>query len=564
MDIDDDEKDSWFSYLGENKFQFKLFNDCLITLIVAICLVTGIVVAVNFFDGYHPYAIKQTNVVATLNSDGSADLTQMFRYRGSLKHGPVVKIEAPHQIKLKSFKIFRDGKSDQIKRVKYFNLFGNGGNQYTVTRDDDDDWPILTVKAYDPLKHFSHYTVVVRVHEAHVVNRKGVVKWNVIGSSSDVNLGKVTAKVVNHNANVKNYYLQSNHGVLDYGQFNHPATAKIHHFTRSDHLDLRTNMPVRGPLKITRILNQIPLVLVGSVVLMGIGYLVITKINGVGVSFALPDEVIDDPFAATLKTPCASTDTSVFSGLVAKLYLEGHITNDDGLSWDGKSNRKLNDDEQELLKLFFDEKDEENNIWISSDEVNYNNKLAKKITRLNQSFRSIWHRILGAIGLFSMIGLGVLVAIMLFADIYIDTDLVTDQDLYRIILLSVAMVIGNWLAIYGLTVVPDADAIPLVQFANGITELDTIKSLQLDNSYLWEDMVYWLVGIGVSDEIVNELVALGVDQGYISSDKSVSELTGGLSSISAVLSDVSAPSGAVDGGSFGGGDAGSGGGAGGW
>ena len=49
MDIDDDEKDSWFSYLRENKFQFKLFNDYLITLIVAICLVTCIVIAVNFF-----------------------------------------------------------------------------------------------------------------------------------------------------------------------------------------------------------------------------------------------------------------------------------------------------------------------------------------------------------------------------------------------------------------------------------------------------------------------------------------------------------------------------------
>ena len=33
MDIDDDEKDSWFSYLGENKFQFKLFNDCLMNII---------------------------------------------------------------------------------------------------------------------------------------------------------------------------------------------------------------------------------------------------------------------------------------------------------------------------------------------------------------------------------------------------------------------------------------------------------------------------------------------------------------------------------------------------
>ena len=174
----------------------------------------------------------------------------------------------------------------------------------------------------------------------------------------------------------------------------------------------------------------------------------------------------------------------------------------------------------------------------------HNNKLAKKITRLNRSFRSIWHQILGAIGLFSMVGLGVLIAIMLFADIYIDTDLVTDQDLYSIIWLSVAMVIGNWLAIYGLTAVSDADVIPLVQFANGIAELDTIKTLQLDNSYLWEDMVYWLVGIGISDEIVNELVALGVDQDYISSDKSVSELTGCLSSISGVLSDVSTPSGA--------------------
>src|SRR5699024_9901698 len=146
-----------------------------------------------------------------------------FHYQGSLKHGPIVKIEGPHQVKLKSFTIMRDGKSDHLKRVKHFDL-SDHDNQYTVDYDgdDDNDLSMLKIMAYDSLKKFESYRVVTHVHESHVANHKGVVKWNLLGSSSDVQLGKVTAKVINHNPKIKKYYMQSDQGVLSHGLFNHP------------------------------------------------------------------------------------------------------------------------------------------------------------------------------------------------------------------------------------------------------------------------------------------------------------------------------------------------------
>ena len=146
-----------------------------------------------------------------------------------------------------------------------------------------------------------------------------------------------------------------------------------------------------------------------------------------------------------------------------------------------------------------------------------------------------------------------------------DPDLVTSHDLYIVVLLAIVMVISSWVMIYFLSVVSDPDAIKLTQFANGLKELDTINELTLDNSYLWEGLLYWLVATDISDNVVEELVALGVNQGYILSDESAVSVVSALTEISTTVSTVSTSSDSSSGGgSFGGGDAGSGGGAGGW
>lgn len=566
MYIDDGEKDSWFSFLGDNKFQFRMVNSMFAGLIMCLCFFLAVFTVFNLFNNWHPYSIKQTEVSAILNSDGSADLTQTFHYQGSLEHGPIVKIEGPHQVKLKSFTIMRDGKSDHLRRVKHFDL-SDHDNQYTVNYDgdDDNDLSMLKIKAYDPLKKSENYTVITHVHEPHVANHKGVVKWNLLGSSSDVRLGKVTAKVTNHNPKIKKYYMQSDQGVLLYGLFNHPATAVVRHFAATNHLDLRTNLPVAGSLKKTKILKIVRRIAIIAFALIGVGYLIIFKFTGVGISLAIPDEVIDDPFTAVLKTPVSSSKASVFSGLLAKLYVEGHVTRTtDGLAWDGKSDQELNEDEQELLSIFFVMKDEESNFWIPESTVNYNQELVWKVKELRHRYEAWLNQFIGDFGYCLMYITGIFLFLEL-NDITSYPDLVTSHDLHIVVWLAIAMVVGSWLMIYFLSVISDTDAIKLTQFANGLEELDTISELTLDNSYLWEGLLYWLVATDISDNAVEELVALGVDQGYISSDESAASVTSALTEISTTVSTVStSPDSSSGGGSFGGGDAGSGGGAGGW
>lgn len=569
MDIDDEEKHSWFSFLGENKFQFHMVNAIFAMLIMCLCFLLLSLTVFDLFDDWHSYSIKQTEVLAVLNSDDSADLIQAFHYRGSLKHGPIVKIEGPHQVKLKSFAIMRDGKFDRLRRVKHFDLSDHDG-QYTVDydSDDDNDLPMLKIKAYDPLKKFENYTVIAHVQEPHVANRKGIVKWNLLGSSSDVGLGKVTAKVVNHNSQIKKYYMQSDQGVLSHGLFSHPATAVIHHFAAMNHLDLRTNLPVAGPLKKTKLFKLVRWTVVIAFALIGVGYLIIVKFIGVGISFAIPDEVIDDPFTAVLKTPIGGPKASVFSGLLAKLYIEGHVTKTtDGLAWDGKSDQELNEDEQELLGIFFVIKDEENNVWISKSTVDYDQELAQKVKDLRYRYEDKedkLNQLVGGFG-FCLMLIAILFLGLELSDVISDPDFITSHDLHIVVWSAIAMVVGSWLTIYFLSVVSDPDIIKLTQFANGLKELDTISELTLDNSYLWEGLLYWLVATNISDNIVEELVVLGVNQGYISSDESAVSMASALTEISRTVSRVSARSDfSSGGGSFGGGDAGSGGGAGGW
>lgn len=562
MDIDDDEKDSWFSFLGENKFQFHEVNAIFAILVMWLSFFLLCFIVFDLSDNWHSYSIKRTEVLAVLNSDDSADLIQAFHYRGSLKHGPIIKIEGPHQVKLKSFTIIRDGKFDHLRRVKRFDLSDHDG-QYTVDYDDDNGLPMLKIKAYDPLKKFENYTVIAHVHESHVANHKGVVKWNLLGSSSDVRLGKVTAKVINHNPKIKKYYMQSDQGVLSHGLFNHPATVVVRHFAATNHLDLRTNLPVAGPLEKTKILKIARRIVVIAFALIGVGYLIIVKFTGVGISLAIPDEVIDDPFTAVLKTPVSSSKASVFSGLLAKLYVEGHVTRaTGGLAWDGKSDQELNEDEQELLSIFFVINDEENNVWIPESTVNYNQELVWKVKELRYRYEAKLNQVIGDFGCCLMFIAGFFLFLELITS---DPDLVTSHDLHIVIWSAIVMVVGSWVMIYFLSVVSDTDAIRLTQFANRLKELDTINELTLDNSYLWEGLLYWLVATNISDNVVEELVALGVNQGYISSNESAVSVVSTLTEISMTVSTVSTSTDSGSGGgSFGGGDAGSGGGAGGW
>ena len=566
MDIDDGEKHSWFSFLGENKFQFYKVNAIFAILIMCLCFFALSFTVFDWFDDWRSYSIKQTEVFASLNSDGSADLVQAFHYRGSLKHGPIVKIEGPHQVKLKSFTIIRDGKFDQLRRVKQFDLSDHDG-QYTVDydSDDDNDLPMLKIKAYDPLKKFKSYTVIAHVQEPHVADHKGIVKWNLLGSSSDVGLGKVTAKVVNHNPQIKKYYLQSDQGVLSHGSFSHLATAVIHHFAAMNHLDLRTNLPVAGPLEKTKLFKMVRWIVVIAFALIGVGYLIIVKFIGVGISFAIPDEVVDDPFTAVLKTPIGGPKASVFSGLLAKFYIEGHVTKTtDGLAWDGKSDRELNEDEQELLGIFFVIKDEENNVWIPKSTVDYNQALARKVKELRSRYEDKLNQYIGGFGFCLMLVAGLFLGLEL-SDVISDPNFITSRDLQIVVWSAIAMVVGSWLTIYFLSVVSDPATIKLTQFANGLKELDTIGELTLDNSYLWEGLLYWLVATNISDNIVEELVALSVKQGYIASDESAVNVASAVTEISRTVSRVSVSSDfSSGGGSFGGGDAGSGGGASGW
>lgn len=77
MYTDDGEKYSWFSFLGDNKFQFRMVNSTFAGLIMCLCFFLAAFTVFNLFDNWNSYSIKQTEVSAILNSDGSADLTEV-------------------------------------------------------------------------------------------------------------------------------------------------------------------------------------------------------------------------------------------------------------------------------------------------------------------------------------------------------------------------------------------------------------------------------------------------------------------------------------------------------
>lgn len=66
-----------FRFFGDNKFQFHMINAIFIRLIMCLCFFLELFTVFNLFDNWNPYSIKQTEVSAILNSDGSADLTEV-------------------------------------------------------------------------------------------------------------------------------------------------------------------------------------------------------------------------------------------------------------------------------------------------------------------------------------------------------------------------------------------------------------------------------------------------------------------------------------------------------
>lgn len=281
------------------------------------------------------FQITHTDVNVTLNDDCSADLDESFTYTGYLPHGPIVKIESGgNDIDLNGVKVKRVGheNADKLHSVGEFDDMGDLRNELEHKKNSygyyNDGGNTLYVLVNDPLNDGERYTINTNVTESNVMDKHGVVRWNILGSANQVDLGSVNVHIKNDSLQkAHSFYLQGRDGVVACSPKFDEVDLKIKHYRKSDHLDLRTNLPYTKAVILTRILQLWTRFGVEWVVLFLLIFLYVCYVRSqlLGSSMAIPDLIFSDlPKAIYLTSGFYNED--LVAGLLTKRVLNRDLS----------------------------------------------------------------------------------------------------------------------------------------------------------------------------------------------------------------------------------------------
>lgn len=535
-------------------------------------------------DDAPTFTISHTNVVATLNSDHSLVLKQSFTYHGVLSHGPEIVIDpGDGGISIKDVTIKR---GDHLTKVNnYFKSHDRNdladGFDYVGTAKRKlaklpgtygyyyDNGNRIHVIVNDPLKAGQSYQVTVNAILPKKISKHGVLKYNILGSASETDLGSVNARVINHtNGLVKRYYLQNLSGVVKYGAGLRRVNLKLSNYNRDDHLDLRTNLPYRRPLLWTHLYHLFFLTGFCWVVLITftlILFKIVNDKNDAGRSLAMPDIIFSDLLSAIHLTT-GSYDRNLFGGLLTKKELLKQVFDRDLYQY------QQTELEHRILASYEHYADLQ--LVSSAMAADYSSNLDDFKTQVEEMHNK---KAPSDLSYFSLI---VLYALCFFCGFGLFFFKIRSQfgawiwcliavECLLFLYAFIANVANNSISMFWDAKQQDLH-VQLLRLANGLSDVGEIQHLQLANAGLWIDLVAWAVGIGLNKRILNELTQRGFDLGFLDSIEQVDMALANVSTATADFTSFSSDG--LDGsdgfsssgGSSGGGDAGGGSGAGGW
>lgn len=516
------------------------------------------------------FKITHTDVKATLNQDRSATLEQIFTYQGKLAHGPAIQIESggTDNVKLNSVSVKRKGKPihDQLTSIgqqpttdDLEDLLEDVSNGYGYALEDGK----IHVMINDPLKNGQTYTVKVNVTEPNVISKAGVVKWNLLGHANQTDLGSVEAHIKNNSkTKVHSFYVQGVDGVLAHGPKLNKSTVKIKHYYQRDHLDLRTNMPYKSAVFFTQLLhlwNDFGLNWIVLIFLVAYFWYKI-KQQLLGGSMAIPDIIVDD-LPAAIYLSKGYFNRRLVAGLLTKRELLH------SLQKSGFDNAKYNyfDSTTQLERIILKRYD----TAVSSDNDDDKRRLINSGADLRSEYpvaASLTKRIIK----FSIEFAIILILFLLTMELGFKSGRIINIIYWTILYFVCFVYLLFWFYM------PEKFKDPqyqeqrnsLIRLANGLSDINEIKSLHLDNAALWTDLVAWAVGIGLNKNIIKELGQRGYDLGILKDPDQINTMytsfDSDLGSAFTTFSSSNDSSSGFSGDNFGGGDAGGDSGIGGW
>lgn len=508
---------------------------------------------------HESFKIIHTNADVVLNSDRSANLNESFTYSGELSHGPTIKIESGgDDAKLnhvilkrigydKADKLHNIGERDDLDDLK--SDLKAAKNCYGYCYEGDD----LYVLINDPLKQDEKYTVAVNVTESKIISKQGVIRWNVLGSANQVNLGSVNVHIKNNSLqNVHSFYLQTMNGVVAYGQKLNDINLKIKHYGKDDHLDLRTNLPYAKAVVLTRMLHF----WIGFgfnwfiLFLLIVLYIVYARKQLLGSSMAISDTIFDDLPRAIYLTS-AEYDKNLVAGLLTKRVLNRDL---------GIKYYKKTDLEKKVLDAYNNASDHDE---VSSQKL--------RMTRSNFYREFPFYNSTTVLGIKNVFWnlmrmIIVVVILMLIPGLKFSNTLNVANLILIAFVLLMFIDFHNQLSFSFRNLADEMERYRLIRLANGLMDIDEIRKLNLKDAGLWVDLISWAVGIGLNSAIISELSKRGYDLGFFNDPELATKAYDSFSTDLSFNYDYGSPSDLSDngGGSFGGGDAGGGSGAGGW
>ena len=570
------------------QYQFRYVFDDAIMCWIALHLLIMLPTVSFLVSSYHSrpsFRISHTNVVATLNSDRSLDLKQAFVYHGSLSHGPEIVIDPGNGDSNLSIRNVTIKKGKRVTNLKnYFKKTHDQEDLLDGFDDEDaakselekmpntygyyyDDNNRIHIMINDPLKAGQSYQAMVKVRIFKEINKHGVIKYNILGSANQVDLGSVDATVINHtNGLVNSYYMQNLNGAIKYGSKLQNVTLKLPDYKKNDHLDLRTNMSYKWPLLLTRLYRLWFFSGLGWLVLI-IFVLVLFKVlndkHDVGSSMGMPDIIFSDLISAIYLTT-GSYDSKLLAGLITRKELIKQVFNNKICYQQTELERKILSTYGQYARL----KSVDDNMQASSylaDSKGFEEKIKEKHAKL----------ILSSLGIFGLIILGIMCLVcwlefVIFISVHNQFTVwiwwvVTFECLMFLMLLGIE-ILDNSISMF-LNSKQQTLHVQLLRLANGLSDVGEIQRLHIDNAALWTDLVAWAVGIGLNTVIIDELKQRGYELGFLQSadqaDAVLADVGDASSSFSSFVNSSDGGFGS-SGGGFGGGDAGGGSGAGSW
>lgn len=570
------------------RYQFRYAFDSAIMCWLALTLL--IMVPTMFFSGFShhskpPFRISHTNVVATLNSDRSLDLKQAFVYHGSLSHGPEIVIDPGNGDSKLSIKDVTIKKGKRVTDLKnYFKRTHDQEGLLDGFDDEDaaknelekmpntygyyyDDNNRIHIMINDPLKFGQSYQAMVKVRIFKEISKHGVIKYNILGSANQVDLGSVDAKVINHTDGLVNrYYMQNLNGVIKYGPKLQNVTLRLPDYKKNDHLDLRTNMPYKWPLLLTRLYRLWFFSGLSWLVLI-IFVLVLFKVlndrHDVGSSMGMPDIIFSDLISAIYLTT-GSYDSKLLAGLITRKELIKQVFNNKICYRQTELERKILSTYGQYAYL----KSVDDNVQASSylaDSKGFEEKIEEKHAKLNLSSLGIFGLIILCIIDFAC-WLGVVILFPVYNHFAAGIWCVVAFECLMFLMLFGIEILDNPISMFSNSKQQTLH-VQLLRLANGLSDVGEIQRLHIDNAALWTDLVAWAVGIGLNTVIIDELKQRGYELGFLQSADQTDVVFADIEDASSSFSSfVNSSDGGFSssGGGFGGGDAGGGSGVGGW